>query len=191
MVPDLPAMLQPGMGNLPPKDQYWAADTGRFARPERYTNENYLKWLSKRPYQQNCLFATVPDSVGDAEETLSLSFPMFEPIKSLGYKVAFVGQDGIEALEIPWNKFDVWFIGGTTKWKLSESSYLLAIEAKKRGKWLHMGRVNSLKRMKIANSWGCDSVDGTHLNFGPLEEAKARVNRWLEIVNGNKNDGLR
>ena len=30
-----------------------------------------------------------------------------------------------------------------------------------RGKWVHMGRVNSTRRIRYAASIGCDSVDGT------------------------------
>jgi hypothetical protein len=34
-------------------------------------------------------------------------------------------------------------------------------EARQRGIWVHMGRVNSLRRLAYAASIGCDSIDGT------------------------------
>ena len=34
-------------------------------------------------------------------------------------------------------------------------------EAKRRRKWVHMGRVNSERRIRYAASIGCDSIDGT------------------------------
>lgn len=176
--PDMPAMLQPGMGNLPPVGQPWAADNGRFSAPQTYTDARYLGWLARRPYQDACLFATAPDVVGDAVATLALSVPMFGPIRALGYRVAFVAQDGLENLPVPWDDFDALFIGGSTAWKLSEAAHELAAEAKRRGKWLHMGRVNSLRRVRIAQAMGCDSVDGTMLRFDPNRD----VQGWATFV---------
>lgn len=165
--PDMPAMLQPGMGNLPPVGQPWAADNGRFSKPTTYSDERYLAWLAKRPGQDRCLFATAPDVVGDAAATLALSAPMFGRIRGLGYRVALVAQDGLEELPVPWDEFDALFIGGTTAWKLSEAAAGLAREAKRRGKWVHMGRVNSLRRLRYADAIGCDSADGTVLKHDP------------------------
>jgi hypothetical protein len=178
---DMPAMLQPGMGNLPPVGQPWAADNGRFSKPETYTDEAYLAWLSKRPYRDACLFATAPDVVGDAAATLALSAPMFAPIRAAGYRVALVAQDGLESLSVPWDDFDALFIGGSTAWKLGEAAHDLAAEAKRRGKWLHMGRVNSLRRVRIAHAMGCDSVDGTYLRFRhTLGTGEAEILSWLD-----------
>lgn len=59
------------------------------------------------------------------------------------------------------------FIGGSDGWKLGPHARALTAEAKRRGKWVHMGRVNSLKRFRYAESIGCDSCDGTYLRFGP------------------------
>jgi hypothetical protein len=46
-------------------------------------------------------------------------------------------------------------------------AHRLGAETKRRGKWLHMGRVNSARRFAIAELMGCDSVDGTYLTYGP------------------------
>lgn len=178
--PDMPAMLQPGMGNLPPAGQPWAADNGRFSSPETYSDAAYLDWLAKRPHRERCLFATAPDVVGDAEATLRLSTPMFAPIRALGYRVALVAQDGLEDLGVPWDDFDALFIGGSTEWKLGEAAHLLAGEAKRRGKWLHMGRVNSLRRLRLAQAMGCDSADGTYLRFRYSKGTGEReIRDWL------------
>lgn len=173
----MPAMLSMGMGNRAPAEGLWAADSGRYNAPEKYTDEKYLAWLERHRWAANrCLFATAPDVVGDGYQTLILSVPMFARIQALGYPVAFVAQDGIDY--IPWYRFDALFIGGTTKFKLSEQVRELCAEAKRRGKFLHMGRVNSYKRLKIASAFGCDSVDGTKLAFGP-DVNQLLVERWL------------
>ena len=102
---------------------------------------------------------TVQDSVGNADLTLYL-FEWWEyELRKL--PLALVGQDRMEDCPIPWNRFQCFFIGGSTEWKLSRSAADLVTEAKKRGKTVHMGRVNSDKRLKYAYELGCDSVDGT------------------------------
>jgi hypothetical protein len=171
------------MGQMPPDGQPWAADNGRFATPADYTDTGFLAWLATMP-AESCLFATAPDVVGDAAATLALSAPMFARIRALGYPVALVAQDGLERLNIPWNDFDVLFIGGSTGWKLGEAAHELADEAKRRGKWLHMGRVNSLRRMRLAHAMGCDSVDGTFLRFGP-DVLLPRLRGWIDDIETN------
>jgi len=103
---------------------------------------------------------TVPDVVGNAKGTLKL-FKKWHPVIPAEFPKAFVGQDGSEDTEIPFEDFDCFFIGGTTDWKLSQSAADLATEAKQRGKTVHMGRVNSQKRLRYAYYLKCDSVDGT------------------------------
>ena len=166
--PDVPFMATPRTGQYPPEGQPWAGDNGRFASPENYTDEGYLAWLAKMP-AESCLFATAPDVVGNAGATIAMSAPMLPRIRAAGYRPAFVAQDGLEHLMefVDWSAFDALFIGGTTAWKLGEAVIGIVAEAKRRGKWVHMGRVNSLRRMRYAESIGCDSADGTVLKHDP------------------------
>jgi hypothetical protein len=180
--PDMPAMLQPNMGNRLPPNIQWAADNGRFSKPETYSDERYLAWLEKhRHAADRCLFAAAPDVVGDARATLEMSGPMLPQIRALGYKAALVAQDGLEALDVPWDEFDCLFVGGTTEWKLSEHAYSLVAEAKRRGKWTHMGRVNSWQRFRAAAAAGYDSADGTVLRFDPNRP----VHEWSDRAQAN------
>lgn len=179
---DLPAMVTPRMRQGPPAGQPWAADNGRFASPEDYTDAGYLQWLARwRPEAARCLFATAPDVVGEAQATLELSLPMLEPIREAGYRVALVAQDGLEHLEVPWGGIDTLFLGGSTAWKLGEAAHELAAEARSRGLWVHMGRVNSLRRLRIARAMGCDSVDGTFLRWAPTENRARMAAWWAEL----------
>ena len=166
--PDLDAMVTPRMRQSPPPGRRWAADTGRYASPEEYDDARYLAWLERMtPHRDRCLFATAPDVWSDAAETLRLSAPMFAPIRALGYRVALVAQDGVEALPIPWDEFGCLFVGGTDSWRRSEAMFGLAAEARDRGKWLHLGRVNGYGRFATAAAAGFDSADGTYLRFDP------------------------
>jgi hypothetical protein len=159
----------------------WAADNGCFNHPNRKP-EDLLSWLDRLP-RKDALFFPAPDVVGDAKLTLDRSGPVLPQIRKRGFKAAFVAQNGIEKIQIPWDDFDCLFIGGDTTFKLSEQSQDLALEAKFRGKWLHMGRVNSYKRLKLANEWGCDSADGTYLRFtGPPGVEK--ILTWIKRLKG-------
>ena len=172
-------MLTPMMGNAPDlSTATWGADTGCFAKPEAYSEAGYLKWLGERAGKGRCLFATAPDVVGNAATTLDRSMPVLPMLRRLGYPAALVAQDGLESLVIPWDAFDVLFIGGSTEWKLSAVAAGIVAEAKARGKWVHMGRVNSWRRLQYAASIGCDSADGTFLAFGPAKNLP-RLRSWI------------
>ena len=180
--PQLGVILTPMMGNNPDLTHVaWAADTGCFSQPAKYNDERYLDWLDRRP-RKTCLFATAPDVVADAEATWALARPMLPQIRELGYPAALVAQDGIEFMDVRWDSFDALFIGGSTEWKLGPVAFEIGKEAKRRGKHLHWGRVNSLRRMFLARKATADSADGTYIAFAP-DLLLPRVCRWLDRVN--------
>ena len=169
----------PKQGNKVPPGATWCADNGCYGKG--YPGDDaWLAWLGTFTPEERarCLFAVAPDVVGDAAATLARSLPWLPKIRDLGYFAALVAQDGLEALEIPWDSFDCLFIGGTTEWKLGPWPIILVAEAKARGKWTHMGRVNSEKRFRYAAKIGCDSADGTFLAFGP-DVNLPRLLAWL------------
>lgn len=156
----------PAQGNKRPEGVTWCADNGAFS--DNFNEEKWWKFLKDNAHAAgSCLFAVAPDVVADAQATLDRSAKWLPKIRALGYPAAFVAQDGQESLEVPWDSFDVLFIGGSTEWKLGPHARRLVADAKSRGKWVHMGRVNSERRYRYAHSIGCDSVDGTYLTFGP------------------------
>lgn len=162
----------------------WAADNGCFAKGDAFDTEAWLAWLASIPpaVRKTCAFATAPDVVGDAEATLARSMPWLRKIRALGYPAAFVAQDGSEqdmTHLIPWDECDVIFLGGSTEWKLDPNrAGRVAAEALRRGKRLHMGRVNSARRLRLAEAWGCHTVDGTFLAFGP-DRNLPRLLGWM------------
>lgn len=142
----------------------WALDNGVFAN--KFSLSVWLKRLEGlEVYSKTCSFIVIPDVVGKARETID-SFHKYRDMVS-GFPVAFVSQDGIRNYEseIPWDKFDYVFIGGSNEHKLGSEGRWVIDEAKKRDKKLHVGRVNSQKRM--FEFWMADSWDGTCLGFDP------------------------
>lgn len=165
--------------NRPVPGAAWIADNGCYGKGFRETR--WWGWLRQQAGRRGCVFATAPDVVGDAAATLRRSAPWLPRLRELGYAAAFVGQDGLEDLTVPWDDFDCLFLGGTTTWKVSPEAAELADEARARGKWLHMGRVNSIVRLRYASWLHCDSVDGTYITYGP-DINLPRLLRFLDVV---------
>src|SRR4051812_1194794 len=88
----------PAQGNALIPDVWWCADNGCFGKG--YPGDaRWLDWLEGlRPDSELCLFATAPDVVGKAEESLARSLPHLPAIRERGFKAALVGQDGMEGL---------------------------------------------------------------------------------------------
>ncbi len=136
----------------------WAADNGCF---HGLNTVAFRKMLARIRELPRCLWVVCPDQVANAQQTRRLFDEWSTECRATGHPVAFVGQDGAEDGDIPWSDFDCWFVGGTTAWKLSYCSQDLIAEARQRGKWVHMGRVNTRRRLTLAHDAGCDSVDGS------------------------------
>lgn len=176
----------------------WAVDNGAFGKAQQgHTwNDNdtaeYLAYLAKVRAETDCsnaLFATAPDvltfvdgaPIGNAAKTWAQSREIFPLIRQLGFKAALVAQDGIlqtSPMCFEWDEFDVLFLGGSDIFKLGYAGKLIAGMARARGKWVHMGRVNSEKRFRIAQRIGCHSADGTYVRFGPKPNVP-KVMGWL------------
>lgn len=159
----------------------YAADNGCFAQGDRFDMARYLCWLTTLTHKDRCLFAVAPDVVGDAAATWKRSRYVLPVLRALGFRAALVAQDGLDPRRLDWDAFDCLFVGGTTAYKLSESAYRAVAEAKARGKWCHMGRVNSLRRLRAAAMAGYDSADGTFLRRAP-DINVPRMVVWFEAM---------
>jgi hypothetical protein len=190
----LGAILSPAQGNRIPAAAQFIIDNGCGPGKDGQPgggypgNRAYLELLSHLSAQsrRRCLFAVAPDVLCDAEATIARLDPFSGRIRAwFGLPVAMVAQDGLERLDVPWQSFDVLFLGGSTEWKLGLAARRLAGAAKARGKRVHMGRVNSLRRLRYADAIGCDSADGTYLAFGPDYNLPALLG-WLRAVNDQR-----
>lgn len=179
---DLPA----GRADLP--DRTGARELSPTARAVRYspTAEHVTRWARwlERLEPAGCLFATLPDVVGDAAATFELGSHWIARVAGWGHRPAWVMQDGLEADRYAWRSMlassaPVVFIGGSTDWKLGAACADLVAEAKAAGKLVHMGRVNTRRRLEYAARIGCDTVDGTLCRFGP-DVNTPKLLGWLD-----------
>lgn len=181
--------------------QYHGADNGCFntSKPGRtFDADRWLRWLERVPLR-GCLFAVLPDvlewftdpetgalfPVGNVDATLERSALYVDAVKQMGFPAALVAQDGLADLDTVPFDVDAIFIGGSDAYKLGTDAARVTAQAKDRGMWVHMGRVNSGKRLAYAASIGCDSADGTFLTYGGKKHAAsqfARMMRWFDKV---------
>jgi hypothetical protein len=118
---ELGQMCTPAEGRAPLPGVQWAADNGCYGKG--FPGEaRWLAWLRRHAgHASRCLWATAPDVFlpdlgrGDALATLERSWDWLPEIRHLGYRAALVAQDGLEDLDVPYNAFDVLFLGLTDR----------------------------------------------------------------------------
>jgi hypothetical protein len=194
--PLLGCMRTPENNRGVPAGMPWAGDCGLKVATSTDPSEvdRYLRWLDGLD-RVDCLFAVTPDVLGDAEACWRQSAPLLPRIRALGYPAAFVAQDGFDPEAVDWSAFDVLFIGGrpssnrnvptnerkrlaNLEWKRSErGGYAAIAEGKRRGKWVHVGRVNGGPFLTNLAAAGADSADGTNLTWNNF---RARTLGWLD-----------
>jgi len=156
------------------------ADNGCFSGA--WQHDRWLAYLDKLERSQ-IRFVVAPDVFVDGQECHNQTLEKWhihkDEITSLGFQPAFVCQQGATTDSLPDANF--YFIGGSTDFKLGKG-LLIAKDLSDQGKWVHMGRVNSLKRLRLAKSVGCKSADGTYLVFGPNRNLPKLLS-WVGEVN--------
>lgn len=174
--PYLGLMIQPStIAHAPAIPRYgaWAYDNGAYGS-KPFCPVAWFDHLSMllSTYSDTHLFAVAPDVVGDWARTWERTEVWIQPMRKIGARVAVVLQDGATPANVPWDKFDACFIGGTTDWKLGEEAAQCVWIAHAYGMLVHVGRVNTIKRAKYFRKMAVDSIDGTMLKFHPAEQSR-------------------
>lgn len=169
--------------NLRDPERPWAMDNGGFKDVDV---PGFLGLLKREDeHRSTCLFVAVPDVVGCARRTLEVFERWRERAELARWPLALVCQDGQEDLPIPWNDIDAVFIGGSTKWKLSEHVQHIVKAAKILSKHTHVGRVNDPARFQYFDEMGVDTCDGTGLaRYTHMRQAVARRGRHPDMFKG-------
>jgi hypothetical protein len=187
----------------------WGMDNGCYTSKGEFDGDEFLRQIDRifnevPDSQESLLFANAPDVFdpeagrGDPVATIERSLPFLPQIRALGAPAGLVAQDGLQDMidEIPWDEFDVLFLGGSDSFKLgynvsrpgghpnydreSEDTIkwaMLIHECHERGKGIHVGRSNSYARLRWAYMIGANSADGTFIMMGPTKNTE-RVKQW-------------
>ena len=156
----------------------YAIDNGAytcFNQKKPFDSKIYLRYLDL--WGSECLWTVIPDKVGNREETLiqaDLWIPRIE-----GHNLLICLQDGMiydDIIPFLGRIYGV-FLGGSTEYKLSKACYWGHF-AQKHDLYYHIGRVNTVKRIRLCIQSGADSFDGTGMIRFPTEGE--RISRWMK-----------
>lgn len=127
-------------------DVTWAVDNFAYSK---WSRDNFLATVDIcRQSRTQPLWIACPDVVGDWKATLDRFEGWSAYLRYRGFRRAFVLQDGQPTSRVPWSDISCVFLGGSTDFKLSESAFRLCRHARAKGLLVHIGRVNSFKRIR-------------------------------------------
>jgi hypothetical protein len=129
-------------------------------------------------------FVVLPDVVGDGHRSLARSIAWLPTVGAVNPRVLLPVQDGMTAVEVVPVLAALFglFVGGTTEWKVSTLPRWAAL-ARHHGKYLHIARVNTARRIRLCQMAGAHSFDGTSVTryavtLPELDEARRQEGLW-------------
>ena len=139
----------------------YAIDNGAWVYHKRgvgYDPEPFLKDVHR--YGAEADFVVIPDVVEDKAKTLEMSEYWIQKLS--GHRLLFVAQDGVSLSDLEtFTKRGIGiFIGGSTDWKLSSIKGIADL-CRGYDVLCHVGRVNTLKRLRKCVFDGAHSFDGS------------------------------
>ena len=141
---------------------------GYFTRGQEFDTEAFLSVLDD--WATDADWVVIPDKVGDWNTTRDMLDDWVPILEKYNRPLLFVVQDGCEVNDYEdvhslLRRPDMHgiFVGGTTDWKLDHMSRLSEI-CRSYGKVVHVGRVNSGKRVRLCHGAKVTSVDGSGMS---------------------------
>jgi hypothetical protein len=141
----------------------YAIDNGAWTahqRGEQFDADAFVAVLDKLGAGADWI--VVPDIVAGGLASLRFSQSWLQRVRSYGQPVLIAVQDGIDGYDVGsmLDERTGIFVGGTTAWKLRSLAKWGQV-AQDRNCHLHVGRVNSMKRIAFCAGVGAHSFDGT------------------------------
>lgn len=136
-------------------------------------------------YGADADWVVVPDVVGNSFDSLARTRQWLPFCLDYCPRVLIALQDGMHPRMVhplPVTGRIGFFVGGTSAWK-EASLPMWADLARKIGVWLHVGRVNTARRIRRCQSVGAHSFDGTSVTryavtLPELDEARRQEGLW-------------
>jgi hypothetical protein len=168
-------------GQRPTHARGWMLDNGAWGahqRGERLDERAFRDHVIAWGRHADCVVA--PDIIAGGLDSLALSERWLDALRMACVVTLIPVQDGMEPahleplLSSPWNRWSRAlgryvapvgiFVGGSTEWKLATMRTWGGL-ARAYGAWLHVGRVNSARRIQLCRDAGADSFDGTSVTM--------------------------
>jgi hypothetical protein len=138
---------------------YYALDNGAFPEWKRgkpFNEDRFLKLCdSAAAAEVKPAWVAVPDVVMDRDATLERWYEWAPRLRSYGFPLAFVVQNGMVGADIP-SEASAVFVGGDTAWKRETAAYWCQHHPH-----VHVGRVNGERDLWRYHRAGAQSCDGT------------------------------
>lgn len=139
---------------------------GAFLKGRTWDQEMHCAWLgmlAKVPADIPPLWVLLPDAVADWPRTVELAELYAPVVRSHGWPVAIALQDGCDFDQVLEFAPDWVFLAGSTEWKERNIDAVCRF-FQPLGICVHVGRVNTRRRIMLCQAAGVDSCDGTTLN---------------------------
>ncbi|MBS2132076.1 hypothetical protein KEX41_28220 (plasmid) [Burkholderia thailandensis] len=175
-------LLVSAAGVLRAEGMRYALDNGAWSahQQERAFDEDaFLRALDK--VGERADWIVLPDIVAGGLRSLDYSLTWLERLRGFPRQLLIAVQDGVEIDDVRefLSPAIGIFVGGTTRWKEATAGAWGSV-ARRRNCYLHVGRVNSVRRIRICAAAGANSIDGTSasryaLSLPPLDAASRQV----------------
>jgi hypothetical protein len=148
-----------------------------FQEGRQWDERPFVALLHKLGGSPLCEGIIAPDIVGGGADSLRLSLRWIDRLLVLGPRVYLAVQPGIKSSDIErflGDRVGV-FVGGDSEWKERTAAGWASL-ARQCGARCHVGRVNTLSRLRIVAEAGVDSFDGSGASRFSL--ALDKMERW-------------
>ncbi len=132
-------------------------------------------------------WVVAPDIVEGGAASLAVSLSWLPRLLDACPRVLIAVQDGHEARDVErlLGERVGLFVGGSSAWKEFSTLSIWGPLARSSGCWMHVGRVNTARRIAICSSAGATSFDGTSVTrfaktMRPLDAARRQTSLDLE-----------
>ena len=156
-------LLVSAKGELRTEGMRYALDNGAwsaFVQQQPFDEEAFLVALEK--LGEGADWIVLPDIVAGGLASLDFSLKWKERLRGMPTRMLIAVQNGMQIDDVASLLCPAVgiFIGGTTEWK-EATAHAWGSLARRRHCHLHVGRVNSARRIRICAAAGADSFDGS------------------------------
>ncbi|WP_244111965.1 hypothetical protein [Burkholderia diffusa] len=175
-------LLVSAAGVLRTEGMPYALDNGAWTAYQQgraFDDDAFMRALDK--VGEGAEWIVLPDIVAGGLRSLEYSLTWLERLRGFPRQLLVAVQDGMEIDDVRELLSPVVgiFVGGSTQWKEATTGAWGSV-ARRRNCYLHVGRVNSVRRIRICAAAGANSIDGTSasrfaLSLPPLDAASRQV----------------